>query len=373
MTKKTDDDLGYMRNALTLARRGLGQVWPNPAVGCVLVHDDDIVGRGWTQPGGRPHAEAEALARAGKRASGATAYVTLEPCSHHGRTPPCAHALIDAAISRAVIAVTDPNPRVDGDGLKMLTEAGISVDLGLCAEEASQLNAGFFCRQSKNRPYVTLKCASTIDARIATRSGDNQWITGDAARNAGHLIRATHDAVLVGSLTALQDNPSLTCRLPGLEARSPVRIVLDGRMQLPLTHDLVVTAEDTPTWIVTLRPKSGDKVSRRDAYIDAGVKVIEVDPDQNGHPDVAQALSQLSDSGITRLMVEGGGQVAASFISARMVDEIVWFRAPCIIGGDGLPALAGIGVDELLGAPRPFRMSTRTIGDDIVEHYRIQG
>ena len=373
MTKKTDDDLGYMRNALTLARRGLGQVWPNPAVGCVLVRDGDIVGRGWTQPGGRPHAESEALARAGKRASGATAYVTLEPCSHHGKTPPCAQSLIDAAISRAVIAVTDPDPRVDGGGIELLKAAGISVELGLCAEEAGQLNAGFFCRQSKNRPYVTLKCASTIDARIATRSGDSQWITGDAARSSGHLMRATHDAVLVGSLTAMQDNPSLTCRLPGLEARSPVRIVLDGRLQLPLTHDLVVTAKDTPTWIVTLRSTSGDLASRHDAYGGVGVKIIEVDPDQNGHPDLAQALGQLSDSGITRLMVEGGGQVAASFISARMVDEIVWFRAPCIIGGDGLPALAGIGVDELSGAPRPLRISIRAVGDDIVEHYRIQG
>ena len=373
MTKKTDDDLDYMRNALTLARRGLGQVWPNPAVGCVLVRDGDVVGRGWTQPSGRPHAETEALARAGERASGATAYVTLEPCSHQGKTPPCAQALVDAAISRAVIAVTDPDPRVDGGGLEMLTEAGITVDLGLCAEEAALINAGFFCRLSKKRPYVTLKCASTIDARIATHSGDSQWITRDAARSAGHLMRATHDAVLVGSLTAMQDNPSLTCRLPGLESRSPVRIVVDGRLQLPLTHNLVMTAKDVPTWMVTLRPKSGDQASRRDAYVGAGVKIIEIDPDQDGHPDLAQALGRISDSGITRLMVEGGGQVAASFISARMVDEIVWFRAPCIIGGDGLPALAGIGVNELSGALRVLRMSTRIVGDDIVEHYRIQG
>lgn len=171
-----------MRNALTLARRGLGQVWPNPAVGCVLVRDRDVIGRGWTQPGGRPHAESEALARVHERASGATAYVTLEPCSHHGKTPPCAQALIDAGISRAVIAVADPDPRVDGGGIEMLTDAGISVDVGLCEEEAVHLNAGFFCRLKNNRPYVTLKCASTIDARIATRSGDSQWITGDAAR-----------------------------------------------------------------------------------------------------------------------------------------------------------------------------------------------
>lgn len=373
MIKTTDDDLGYMRNALTLARRGLGQVWPNPAVGCVLVRDGDVIGRGWTQPGGRPHAETEALARAGDRAKGATAYVTLEPCSHHGRTPPCAQALIDAGITRAVIAVGDPDPRIDGGGLRMLSDAGISVDVGLCAEEAAGINAGFFSHVKQNRPFVTLKCASTLDGRIATRSGDSQWITGEAARNAGHQLRATHDAVLVGSQTALQDNPSLTCRLPGMAARSPVRIVLDGREQLPLTHNLVVTANDVPTWMVTVPPASGDQAIRRDAYSGAGVEIIVVEADQDGHPDLTQALGQISDRGITRLMVEGGGQVAAAFISARMVDEIVWFRAPCLIGADGLPVLADIGVDQLSGAPRPLLISTRTVGADIVEHYRMQG
>ena len=373
MTTKTDDDLGYMRNALALARRGLGQVWPNPAVGCVLVHDGDVVGRGWTQPGGRPHAETEALARAGDRSKGATAYVTLEPCSHHGRTPPCAQALIDAQISRAVIAIADPDPRVDGGGIEALTKAGITVDVGLCSEEAAQLNTGFFNRLSKKRPFVTLKCASTVDGRIATRTGDSQWITGEAARSAGHLLRATHDAVLVGSLTALDDNPSLTCRLPGLEGRSPVRIVLDGRMQLPLTHDLVVTAKETPTWMVTLVSNSKDQLSRREAYSEAGLMIIDVDADIDGHPDLAQALGKISEEGVTRLMVEGGGQIAASFISARMVDEIVWFRAPCIIGGDGLPALSDMGVALLSDAVRPVRLSSRTLGDDIVDHYRMQG
>jgi len=362
-----------MRNALTLARRGLGQVWPNPAVGCVLVQDGEVIGRGWTQRGGRPHAETEALARAGKRARGATAYVTLEPCSHHGKTPPCAQALINAAISRAVIAIRDPDPRVNGGGMEMLMRAGISVDLGLCMDEAAEINAGFFCRLKKKRPFVTLKCASSVDARIATSSGDSKWITGERARNAGHLIRATHDAVLVGSMTAMRDNPSLTCRLPGMEARSPVRIALDGRMRLPLSHDLVVTAREVPTWLVTLRPTSDDQARRRDDYAGAGVKIIEVDPDKDGHPDLAQALTQISDGGITRLMVEGGGMVAAAFISARMVDEIVWFRAPCIIGADGLPALADIGVDELAGVPRMHRMDVRTIGEDFVETYRIQG
>jgi diaminohydroxyphosphoribosylaminopyrimidine deaminase/5-amino-6-(5-phosphoribosylamino)uracil reductase len=254
----------------------------------------------------------------------------------------------------------------------MLANAGISVDMGVCANEAAQLNAGFFCRQTRKRPFVTLKCASTIDGRIATRSGNSQWITGEAARNTGPLMRAMHDAVLVGSMTAMQDNPSLTCRLPGMESRSPVRIVLDGRMRLVRTHNLVATANDIPTWLVTLPSNSGERAGQRNAYIDAGVKIIEVDPDQNGHPNLVQALQLISNNGITRLMVEGGGQVTASFISARAVDEIVWFRAPCLIGGDGMPALADIGVDELSDAPRMIRIGARTIGEDIVEHYSLQ-
>lgn len=372
MTTTTDEDLGYMRNALTLARRGLGQVWPNPAVGCVLIRNGNVVGRGWTQPGGRPHAETEALSRAGSQAHGATAYVTLEPCSHHGRTAPCSQALIDAKISRLVVAVGDPDPRVNGGGIAALRDAGITVDVGLCEAAAREVNAGFFKKLKEARPFVTLKCASSVDARIATRSGDSQWITGDAARDAGHLIRATHDAVLVGSLTALRDNPSLTCRLPGMETGSPVRIVLDGRMQLPLTHILVKTANEVPTWLVTVDESSEVKSARREAYMAAGVKLLDVGPDKKGHPDLAQALRQIAQKGITRLMVEGGGQVAASFICARMVDEIVWFRAPCIVGGDGLPALSGIGVDKLSDALRPRRISCRIVGNDVVEHYRLQ-
>lgn len=372
MIKTTNDDLNFMRNALTLARRGLGQVWPNPAVGCVLVRNGDVVGRGWTQPGGRPHAETEALARAGEQSRGAAAYVTLEPCSHHGKTAPCAQALIDGEISRAVVAVADPDPRVDGGGIKMLRDAGIEVDVGLCTDEARRLNQGFFSGLRKNRPFITLKCATTLDGRIATRTGDSQWITGEVARNAGHLLRASNDAVLIGSATALMDNPSLTCRLPGMGHRSPVRVVLDGRMQLPLTHELVRTATKVPTWLITLAPNSEDQIGRREALIKKGVEIIDMEPDRDGHPDLTLALKRISAMGITRLMVEGGGQVAASFISAGMVDEIVWFRAPCVIGGDGLPTIADLGASVLAAAPKFDRLGIRTIGDDIVEHYRLR-
>ncbi|MBT5049720.1 MAG: bifunctional diaminohydroxyphosphoribosylaminopyrimidine deaminase/5-amino-6-(5-phosphoribosylamino)uracil reductase RibD [Rhodospirillaceae bacterium] len=362
-----------MRIALSLARRGLGQVWPNPAVGCVLVGNGRVVGRGWTQPGGRPHAETEALRRAGDDARGSTAYVTLEPCAHHGRTPPCAQALIDAGIARAVIALRDPDPRVDGGGIAMMEEAGVDVELGLLSAEAEALNIGFLRRIRDSRPTITLKTATTADARIATQSGASQWITGEDSRAAGHLLRATHDAILVGSGTAIHDNPSLTCRLPGMLDRSPVRIVLDGRMRLPLTHRLVTSAREIPTWMVALPPRSPDQAERRDAYAAAGIELLEVDMDDNGNPHLGQALAKISGRGITRVLIEGGGQVAAAFLREHMVDEIVWFRAPCIIGGDGVSAIAGYGVDQLSDAVKMDRVDVRKIGNDLVERYLIQG
>src|SRR5579872_6272521 len=244
-------DLAHMRASLGLARRGLGNTWPNPAVGCVLVREGRVVGRGWTQAGGRPHAEAEALARAGRAARGATAYVTLEPCSHHGKTPPCAEALIAAGIARVVAAIEDPDPRVSGRGIARLKEAGITVETGPCADEAVELNAGFLCRVKHGRPLVTLKLATSLDGRIATASGESRWITGAAARERAHLLRATQDAVLVGTGTALADDPQLTCRLPGLEDRSPVRVVIDRNLRLPATLRLFSEARPVPTWLVT--------------------------------------------------------------------------------------------------------------------------
>jgi diaminohydroxyphosphoribosylaminopyrimidine deaminase/5-amino-6-(5-phosphoribosylamino)uracil reductase len=360
-----------MRIALRLARRGLGRVWPNPAVGCVIVSGGRVVGRGWTQPGGRPHAETEALGRAGARARGATAYVTLEPCAHHGVTPPCAQALIDAGVARAVIAAGDPDPRVDGGGIRMLTGAGIDVTADVCREEAEEINAGFFRRIRDGRPRVTLKTATTLDGRIATRTGDSQWITGEEARRAGHLLRATHDAILVGAGTAVQDNPSLTCRLPGLADRSPVRVVMDGHMRLPLTHALVATARETPTWMIVMADAAAEQPDRRAAYEAAGVEVLAVDPDDDGNPDIAKALGLLAAKGITRVLIEGGGRIAAAFLAARRIDEIVWFRAPCVVGGDGLPAVAAFGVDRLSEAVSAARRDVGTVGPDIVERYLL--
>ena len=359
-----------MRAALALARRNLGATWPNPSVGCVIVNDGRVVGRGSTQPGGRPHAETEALMRAGAAARGAMAYVSLEPCSHHGRTPPCAEALIAAGVARVVAALEDPDPRVSGSGLARLRQAGIAVETGLCAEEAAELDAGFFCRVTKGRPLVTLKLATSLDGRIATATGQSRWITGPAARERAHLLRATHDAVLVGTGTALADDPLLTCRLPGLEDRSPVRIVLDRSLRLPHTLRLFAGARAMPSWVVT---SAAADLARREALEKLAVTVIAVEPDAAGGLDLAAILQALGGKGLTRLLVEGGGGLAAALLRAGLVDRLVWLHAPLLIGGDGLPAVAALGLDGLDGAPRFAPVSTEPVGGDLLETYRSIG
>jgi diaminohydroxyphosphoribosylaminopyrimidine deaminase/5-amino-6-(5-phosphoribosylamino)uracil reductase len=356
-----------MRAALALARRGLGRVAPNPAVGCVLVQNGRVLGRGWTQPGGRPHAECEALARTGQAARGATAYVTLEPCAHLGKTPPCAEALIEAGIARCVVALEDPDPRVAGGGLNKLQKAGIVVDLGLLADLAAELNAGYLMRLAVGRPLVTLKLATTLDGRIATKSGESRWITGPAARARAHLLRAESDAVLVGGGTALADDPRLDVRLSGLEDRAPLRVVLDGRLRLPLTHDLVVRASAQPTCLVT-RP--GGDAKRLAAYREAGLEIVEAPDDEEGNLSLEAALAALGGRGVNDLLVEGGGQVAAGLLRQGLVDRLVWVRAPCVIGGDGLPAATGFGLEQLEAAPRFVLVAAVPAGEDMVETYR---
>lgn len=358
------NDAHYMRAALTLARRGLGTVWPNPAVGCVLVKDGEVVGRGWTQPGGRPHGETEALARAGARAKGATAYVSLEPCCHHGKTPPCADALIEAGIARAVVAIEDPDPRVAGRGLARLRTAGVAVETGPGAAEAAEINAGFLMRLSHGRPLVTLKLAATLDGRIATASGESQWITGEAARQRAHLLRASHDAVMVGVGTVIADDPLLTCRLPGLEARSPVRIVIDGSLRTPLTAKLIAEAKKVPTWIVH---RHGADAIRCQTMRDCGVELIEIPVSETVEMDLAVAFAELGKRGLTRVLVEGGAGLAGELLEADLVDRLAWFHAPTLIGGDGLPAVAAFGVETLSAAPRFRRVALETVGEDVLE------
>jgi diaminohydroxyphosphoribosylaminopyrimidine deaminase/5-amino-6-(5-phosphoribosylamino)uracil reductase len=356
-------DLAHMRSACGLARRGLGTAWPNPAVGCVLVNEGRVVGRGWTQPGGRPHAETEALLRAGARARGATAYVSLEPCCHRGETPPCAGALAAAGVRRVVAAIVDPDPRVSGGGIAWLRAAGIAVETGLCADVAAEINAGFFSRVRRGRPLVTLKLATTLDGRIAMASGESRWITGTAARARAHLLRARHDAVMVGIGTVLADDPQLTCRLDGLGARSPVRIVLDRQLRTPPTARLLAGVGAAPVWLVAAA--AADRNRRR--MLEAnGAKVIEVAEAGDDGLALAAVLAALAARGITRLLVEGGARLAAGLLKARLVDRLAWFHAPRLIGGDGVAAVGALGIAALADAPGFERASTEPVGDDLL-------
>jgi diaminohydroxyphosphoribosylaminopyrimidine deaminase/5-amino-6-(5-phosphoribosylamino)uracil reductase len=357
-----------MRAALTLAARGLGQVAPNPAVGCVIVNHGRIVGRGWTQPGGRPHAETEALRQAGAAAAGATVYVSLEPCAHHGETPPCAEALVAAGVARVVAAMEDPDSRVAGRGLEILRQAGIAVDLGIARGQAERLNAGFLKRVLKGQPLVVLKLATSLDGRIATHSGDSQWITGDLARRRAHLLRSRADAILIGSGTAVFDNPRLDVRLPGLTGRKPLRVVVDGRLRLPLTHDLVARAAALPTLLVTLE---GNPAARLKAYKDAGVDVVQLAPDGDGGVSLDATLSYLGGRGITRLLVEGGGHLAASLLRGGLVDRLAWFQAPLVIGGDGVAAVSSFGVDRLDQAPKFLQAAMAQLGRDRIDIFSL--
>jgi diaminohydroxyphosphoribosylaminopyrimidine deaminase/5-amino-6-(5-phosphoribosylamino)uracil reductase len=355
-----------MRAALALARRSLGRTWPNPAVGCVIVRDGRIVARGRTRDGGRPHAEADALAKAGELARGATVYVTLEPCAHHGRTPPCADALVEAGVARVISALEDPDPRVKGQGHARLEAAGIAVAIGEGAEEAGEINAGFFLRVREGRPLFHLKLASSLDGRIATAAGESKWITGEAARNDGHRLRATHDAILVGAGTVQADDPELTCRLPGLAGRSPVRLVLDSKAGLAAGSKLARTAREVPVWVLCTRAASG---ARRDALREAGVEVIEVEAAHDGRVDVVAAAQALGQRGLTRVLVEGGGEVAAAFLKAGLIDRITSYRAGLILGGDGRSAVGALGLQRLGFAPRFRLVSARRLQGDTVESW----
>ncbi len=353
-------DARWMQLALTLGQRGLGQVWPNPSVGCVLVRNNRVIGRGCTQKGGRPHGEVVALAQAGGKARGATAYVTLEPCAHHGKTPPCAQALIDAGVTRVVGAIADPDPRVSGKGYEMLKAAGIAVTTGTLAAEATKAHIGFLTRITQNRPAITLKLATSLDGRIATRTGDSRWITGPAARRAVHMMRATNDAIMIGSGTAIADDPDLTVRGLGLANRSPVRVVMDSKLRTKPTGRLGKTSAITDTWMCHGFDANTAEWQKTDATL------IPCIPDQNGQIDLHDALAKLAAKGITRLFVEGGGQLAASLIRHNLVDRLHIFTAGVAIGGDGRPQLGTLNIDTLANAPRFTRGTSRQLGPDIL-------
>ena len=339
-------DRRFMQLALALGRRGLGATAPNPAVGAVVVKDGVIVGRGWTQPGGRPHAEPEALARAGDAARGATLYVTLEPCSHVGQSPPCVDAIIAAGIARVVSAIEDPNPLVAGQGHARLRAAGVVVDVGTCADDAARDHAGHFRRVRDGRPHVILKLAVSQDDKIGASGGKPVAITGEASRGRVHLLRAQCDAVLIGIGTALADDPLLTCRLPGMARRSPARVVLDRALRLPGDGQLVHSARATPLWVLTSDAAEAPAAAKLGA---AGARVSRVKTGENGL-DLADVLRRLSSQGVTRLLVEGGARIAASFVAAGLVDEVWLLRGPDAIGADGVAALGALPLSAITGS-----------------------
>jgi len=351
------DHHAHMRHALQLAMRGLGRVWPNPAVGCVLVNAGRIVGRGWTQPGGRPHAERMAIDQAGPLARGATAYVTLEPCAHHGQTPPCALGLIEAGVSHVFSALTDPDARVAGRGHAMLRAAGIPVDEGLCQHEARVLNRGFLKRIEHGLPMVTLKLATTLDGRIATSTGESRWITGPDARRAVHLMRMTHDAVMVGSGTVQADDPNLTVRDMGA-VHQPVRVVVDSTLRCKPAGRLGQTAQANPVWML-----HGPGADGRD-WVGTGASLLEI-PMAQGHLDLRAAMQALAAKGIGRVFCEGGAGLAAALIRAGLVDEVISFTAGAVIGAEGLGAIGPLDLHALADAPRLRLVAQAAVGGDM--------
>lgn len=356
-----------MHAALRLAARGLGNVAPNPAVGCIIVNrEGHVAGRGWTAPGGRPHAETQAILRAGKNCEGGTAYVTLEPCSHQGKTPPCSKALIKSGIARVVVACMDPDPRVSGKGIRNLQKAGIEVQTGILHEQAMKLNAGFFLKIDKGRPLFTLKTATSLDGRIATHTGSSQWITDTQARQRGHYLRATHDAILVGIGTALADDPSLSCRLPGMEGQSPVRLVADTALRLPPSSQMAETAHQVRT--VVLCSADADKTAVR-ALKDKGVEVKTLETRISGRVPPETLAKAMGELGLTRVLLEGGGKIAGEFLAAGLIDRLAWFHAPKLIGGDGMPAIAAFGTEKIDDSAVFERSSLAETGPDLYETY----
>jgi diaminohydroxyphosphoribosylaminopyrimidine deaminase/5-amino-6-(5-phosphoribosylamino)uracil reductase len=353
-----------MRHALALGRRGIGRTGPNPSVGCVLVSKDGrVVGRGRTSDGGRPHAEANALARAGDAARGATAYVTLEPCAPITETPSCAQLLAAAGVARVVLAVQDPDLRTNGAGVAKLRDAQIEVATGLLAKEAAASHEGFFKRISASRPFVTLKVAQSRDGKTVPGFGKNKWITGEEARRFGHLLRARNDAILVGINTVLSDDPELTCRLPGLEEHSPLRVVLDSELRLGEHAKVTKTALLVPTIVFTTVLSGGEKLRS------LGVEVVQVARDAQGRTSLSAVVTELAKRKITRLLVEGGATVHAAFLDASLADRLEIFTAPSALGAKGRGEITSLAALTSGKASRFQCISRRKLGIDRLESF----
>ncbi len=356
-----------MDMALDLARRGTGWTSPNPMVGAVVVRDGQVVGKGFHERVGEPHAEPNAIDAAGPAAAGATLYVTLEPCNHTGRTPPCTEKILSASIKKVVVAMDDPNPDVSGGGNRRLREAGVEVVSGVRESEARQLNEIFIKYIRTKSPFVLVKCAATLDGRIATRTGDSKWVSGEASRAYVHGLRHAYDGILVGVGTVLADDPSLTARRPGLESRDPVRIILDARLDIPPQRKVLASGPAAGTVIVCGPEPPADK---RSAIEKTGARVLEA-PLSGGRIDMARLMPFLGEMGITSLLIEGGGTVLGSAFAAGIVDKVTFFYAPRILGGDdGVPVCRGRGPERMADALRLVDVSVRRFdGDVMIEGY----
>jgi diaminohydroxyphosphoribosylaminopyrimidine deaminase/5-amino-6-(5-phosphoribosylamino)uracil reductase len=363
-------DERLMAAALSIGRRNLGQTFPNPAVGALIVRFENgrpvVIARGATARGGRPHAETEALRIAGEAARGATTYVTLEPCAHHGRTPPCADAIVNAGIRRAVVAVEDPNPKVKGKGIALLRAAGVEVTLGVGAEEARMAHAGHTQRMADGRPHIILKIAVSADGKTGLAGRRPASISCAASRAEAHMLRATSDAVLVGIGTVLADDPQLNCRLPGMADRSPIRVVFDATLRMPKDRKLLETAREIPVWIVTTE---GAPAGAEKHLTAAGVEILRVKAAKDGRVDLVSGLCRLGERGITRVLVEGGPLLSAALIRADLVDEAIVVRSPQALGADAVDAIEGMPLSALTESPKLKMIERRMAGADTLTHY----
>lgn len=362
------DDSYFMAMALTLAENGQGFTSPNPVVGAVVVKDGRVVGRGFHEKAGLPHAEVNAIDDAGEEAFGATLYVTLEPCNHTGRTPPCTEKILASGIRRVVVAMEDPNPDVTGGGVKRLLEAGLPVTTGVLKEKALKQNERFIKFVLTKRPFVTLKCAATLDGQIATKTGDSKWVTGEKARRRVHELRHLNDAILVGVKTIIQDDPQLTTRREGSKGKDPVRIILDSRLSIPETAKVLRLDSESDTVIFSGVVSEIDLglSEKKERLEKAGVKVIET-PLLHGRIDVNRMVEILGSLRITSLLVEGGGQVIASFLKAGVVDKVTLFLAPKLLGGnDGVPVCKGEGPEKMTQAISLSDITVQRLGDDVM-------
>ena len=353
----SSNDIHYMRSAINMGRRGIGRTGENPSVGCVIVKNDAIISRARTADNGRPHAESQALKLAGDRARGATLYVTLEPCAHHGNTPPCVDAILSSGVARVVVGLVDSDPRTAGQSIRKMKDAGIDVEINVLKEECEELHRGFISRVIKKRPFVTLKCACTLDGKIALSSGESKWITGSLARGHVHLNRLRHDAILVGVDTALHDNPMLTTRIDGV-SHDVKRVILDRNLRINVDSKLVQSAEEFPVIVLY---ENGNP----EPLLNAGVQAEKINC-----LDLVSVLEFLAESGVNNLFVEGGSKIHTAFLRADAFDELMIYRAPTILGASAKSVVSDMDIDTLSQRLDLMRIDTRQLGRDTFELYK---